>query len=932
MKKYKLVVIVFLSIFLNAAIAFAVPDTWTQKADFGGAARYDAAGFSIGSKAYVGTGYDGSTYYKDFWRYDPATDAWTQVADFGGATGIARRAAVGLSINGNGYVGTGYDGSTYYKDFWAYDPDANQWTQKVDFGGTARYGAAGFAIGTKGYLGTGYDGSTYYRDLWEYDTVNNAWTPKRDLTFSILNLRRFAAVGFAIGSKGYIGTGRGQYTTWQDLWEYDPATDQWANRASLPEGARYDAVGFTIGTKGYIGMGYIIAATTVYYKDFWEYDPAANTWSKKADFGDATAPDETGRSASFGFSIGGKGYVGAGHDGSIYYRDFWEYDSGINTVPDPFILTDQTNVARNTVMTSNTITVSGLGAAAFISIAGGTYSINGGLYVNTDGTVNNGDTVSVRQTSSASYSTKTNATLTIGGLSDTFSVTTLAAPPDQFIFTDQTDVPLSMVMTSNTITVSGLGAPATISITGGTYSINGGPYINTNGTVSNGDTVSVRQTSSASYSTKTDATLTIGSVSDTFSVTTRAVPPDTTPDPFTFTDQTGMPLNTVITSNTITVSGISAAAVISITGGTYSINGGAYVNTVGTVNNNDTVTVQQTSAGNYVTKTDATLTIGGLSDTFSVTTLAAPADMTPEPFTFNDQVDAPLSTGIMSNTITVSGISSPTPISITGGTYSINGGTYVNTVGTVNNNDTITVQVTSAGNYATKTDATLTIGGLSDTFSVTTLAAPADMTPDQFIFDDQTDVSLSTGIMSNTITVSGISSPAPISITGGTYSINGGAYVNTVGTVNNGDTVAVQLISSGSYSTRTETTLTIGGVSDTFSVTTKDEEDDNCFIATAAFGSPLAAQVKILRQFRDKYLLTHALGRKFVSWYYRNGPVAASWIKDKPLAKGIVQTALYPLIGFSSLLISGYLPFVTMGFLLSALLFLRFRPKKLQAM
>ena len=218
MKKYKLVVIVFLSIFLNAAIAFAVPDTWTQKADFGGAARYDAAGFSIGSKAYVGTGYDGSTYYKDFWQYDPITDVWTQVADFGGTTGIARRAAVGLSINGNGYVGTGYDGSTYYKDFWAYDPDANQWTQKVDFGGTARYGAAGFAIGTKGYLGTGYDGSTYYRDLWEYDTVNNAWTSKRDLTFSILNLRRFAAVGFAIGSKGYIGTGRSQFPTWQDLW------------------------------------------------------------------------------------------------------------------------------------------------------------------------------------------------------------------------------------------------------------------------------------------------------------------------------------------------------------------------------------------------------------------------------------------------------------------------------------------------------------------------------------------------------------------------------------------------------------------------------------------------------------------------------------------------------------------------------------------
>lgn len=107
-----------------------------------------------------------------------------------------------------------------------------------------------------------------------------------------------------------------------------------------------------------------------------------------------------------------------------------------------------------------------------------------------------------------------------------------------------------------------------------------------------------------------------------------------------------------------------------------------------------------------------------------------------------------------------------------------------------------------------------------------------------------------------------------------------------------------------------------------------EDSNDYCFIATAAFGSPLARQVNILRQFRDKYLLTNALGQKFVAWYYRNGPVAASFIKDKPLAKMAVQAALYPLIGFSFLLISGYMPFVVIGLLLAALLFFRFRPKK----
>src|SRR5438045_7987523 len=94
-------------------------------------------------------------YKKDFWEYDPATDTWTQKADFGG---VARNRATGFSINGKGYIGTGWDGS-FRKDFWEYDPATNTWTLKADFGGTARYSAPGFSIGNKGYVGTGWDKS-----------------------------------------------------------------------------------------------------------------------------------------------------------------------------------------------------------------------------------------------------------------------------------------------------------------------------------------------------------------------------------------------------------------------------------------------------------------------------------------------------------------------------------------------------------------------------------------------------------------------------------------------------------------------------------------------------------------------------------------------------------------------------------------------------
>jgi formylglycine-generating enzyme required for sulfatase activity len=199
--------------------------------------------------------------------------------------------------------------------------------------------------------------------------------------------------------------------------------------------------------------------------------------------------------------------------------------------------------------------------------------------------------------------------------------------------------------------------------------------------------------------------------------------PDRTPDPFTFTDQTNVALNTPITSNAITVSGINTATPISVVGGTYSINGGAYRRVKGTVIVGSTVSVKLTSSGSYSTIKTATLTIGRVSDTFSVTTLASPSDTTPDPFTFTDQTNVALNTPITSNTITVSGITAAVTISITGGSYAINGGTYTSASGTVVNGNTVSVKLTSSGSYSTPISATLTIGGVSGTFSVTTLAA-----------------------------------------------------------------------------------------------------------------------------------------------------------------------------------------------------------------
>jgi len=79
--------------------------------------------------------------------------------------------------------------------------------------------------------------------------------------------------------------------------------------------------------------------------------------------------------------------------------------------------------------------------------------------------------------------------------------------------------------------------------------------------------------------------------------------------------------------------------------------------------------------------------------------------------------------------------------------------------------------------------------------------------------------------------------------------------------------------------------------------------DDGCFIATAAFGADWAAEVLVLRQFRDRYLARHAAGRAFIAWYYRNGPVAASYLNEYAELKPLVRAALWPLIALAAFLL-----------------------------
>jgi hypothetical protein len=98
-----------------------------------------------------------------------------------------------------------------------------------------------------------------------------------------------------------------------------------------------------------------------------------------------------------------------------------------------------------------------------------------------------------------------------------------------------------------------------------------------------------------------------------------------------------------------------------------------------------------------------------------------------------------------------------------------------------------------------------------------------------------------------------------------------------------------------------ETTIIMNG---DYSITAYFRSPSFCFIATAAYGTPMAGEIQILREFRDEYLLTNPVGATLVEFYYRISPPIAQFITEHHSLKPIVRAALLPAVAMSTVAVN----------------------------
>jgi len=288
-----------------ASVSLSAEDTWTKKTDMP-TARNVLSNSVVDGKIYAIGGDGGSGGLSTVEAYDPVTDTWTRKANMP----MVRGAAASSAVNGRIYVIGGNAGpyGALYSSVIEYDATTDTWTRKADIP-TPRICVSSSVVNGKIYAIGGaltYPGGPPLSTVEEYDPATDTWTRKADmptarayLSTSAVNGKIYAIGGTLINPEWYRGI--------STVEEYNPATNTWTKKADMPTGRTY------FSTSVVNGKIYAIGGFTTrdnHLSPVEEYDPATDTWTRKADIPTARSGLSTSMVNGKIYAIGG--WVGSG--------------------------------------------------------------------------------------------------------------------------------------------------------------------------------------------------------------------------------------------------------------------------------------------------------------------------------------------------------------------------------------------------------------------------------------------------------------------------------------------------------------------------------------------------------------------------------------------------------------------------------------------
>jgi hypothetical protein len=271
-----------------------ITNVWTQKANIP-LSLVGGVGVGVNGKGYVGLGTrnDPASVFNQgintnvWYEYNPTNDTWTakqnflnsaNATDYYTSISEASIAAVGTDI----YVFGGH--ITYYSrndlsndNLYKYSTLTNEWTLVDDELGGNRKEAMGVFIDGKLYAGGGQDGEET-SDFHEYNPQNDSWQQKASfpIKYSNVGATSIGNKGYFIGGYQRVGpTGSSLYTN--KLFEYDPLSGSWTEKANYPGGSRRSLVVENYNGEVYAGFGF--NGSGGFTQGFYKYNPTANTWT-----------------------------------------------------------------------------------------------------------------------------------------------------------------------------------------------------------------------------------------------------------------------------------------------------------------------------------------------------------------------------------------------------------------------------------------------------------------------------------------------------------------------------------------------------------------------------------------------------------------------------------------------------------------------------